>query len=384
MSIRYLQPTHRIHQVRPDLVEQLRAAQSSLLWAEFQNTIDIGTAAAEAARVDARLARAISELTVQQLIDASRAALFTRASSVGAVLGTSETSVALFVDRLQLVIAFSNADAVLEKVRRKVESIVDRFPRDRTELMCGQNPGDVLDPFITAATQELLFDGSAEGAIEGTAAHKAMMMVEGLIGHLHEDVIGSMRGNARAPEPRGAEQEAIHPMSNPFPGADIVQPPWRDGQRVRFHQVKSKTGSAKGGDGKRLGDQLSLLAATYDADIFYDSLVGNSLRGHRSMAAVIRAAPNVAVLVGQAAFRELTGSNAGADLLLRVYQQAFREVAQSRGYNIRDVASRIAEQFRQSAAGEDFLEILLREVTEGPPSAQDSRLFVRRVRRHQE
>ena len=94
------------------------------------------------------------------------------------------------------------------------------------------------------------------------------MMIEGLLGHLHEDVIGEMRGNVRAPEPRGGEQEEIDAAINPFPGADVVQPPGQRSEALRFHQIKSKTGSAKGGDGKRLGDQLRRLQESMAATFF--------------------------------------------------------------------------------------------------------------------
>jgi hypothetical protein len=37
--------------------------------------------------------------------------------------------------------------------------------------------------------------------LTASVSHKALMMIEDLIGHLHEDVLGQMRGNVRAPEP---------------------------------------------------------------------------------------------------------------------------------------------------------------------------------------
>ena len=117
-----------------------------------------------------------------------------------------------------------------------------------------------------------------------------------------------------APEPRGVDQETLDPATNPFPGADIVQPPLATGRPLRFHQVKSKTGSAKGGDGRRLGLQLRELTRLYGGEAYYDALIGNTLRGHRSMAGVLKAAPEVVVLVGEAAFRALTGSVAGPRL----------------------------------------------------------------------
>ena len=125
------------------------------------------------------------------------------------------------------------------------------------------------------------------------------MMIEGLIGHLHEDVLGSMRGNVRLPEPKGSDKETLNPTTNPFPGADVLQPPGLT-RGLKLFQIKSKTGSAKGGDGKRLGDQLKSLTDIYGGQAFYAALVGNTLRGHRSMTSVQRASTDVVVLVGEA------------------------------------------------------------------------------------
>ena len=211
------------------------------------------------------------------------------------------------------------------------------------------------------------------------------MIIEGLMGHLHEDVVGEMRGNIRAPEPRGFNQELLDPFENPFPGADVVQPPTQAGERLRVHQVKSKTGTVKGGDGKRLGEQLIIrqLGQYYDAETHFCALIGNTLRGHRSIAGVLTTSPNTIVLVGESAFRELTRSPHGPDLLLRVYQNAFSEAAKSTGYNIEVMASAIFLTFKQrtEAAGEGFLEVVLNDAIGGDPSQQDSRVFARPGRR---
>ena len=242
-------------------------------------------------------------------------------NDVGMVGRTAWAHAINLAQRTHLVRAFSDPDAVLQRVTAKIQEVVQTFPREAADIERGRNPGDVLDPFILTATQTLLFAGNFQEAIGATVAHKALMIIEGLMGHLHEDVIGMMRGNVRAPEPRGFNQEQIDPHDNPFPGADVVQPPIAVGGALRVHQVKSKTGSAKGGDGKRLGDQLRRLREFYHADVFYDALIGNTLRGHRSMRGVLTSEPQAIVLVGDAAFRELTRSSIGPELLLRVYQK---------------------------------------------------------------
>lgn len=284
--------------------------------------------------------------------------------------------------RSMLFRAFPEPDAALTFVRDKVISVVDSFPKTATDIEVGRNKGDVLDPFILAASQYLLYQGEFDGAISSTVSHKALMIVEGLMGHLHEDVLGLMRGNVRVPEPRGEDQETFDYENNPFPGSDLIQPPTKLGDRIKIHQIKSKTGSAKGGDGKRLGDQLKFLSEHYDADIFYDALVGNTLIGHRSKKGVEKAAPSVRVLVGQAAFAQLTGSKHGASLLLRLYQESFLSAAQATGYSIKDVTEKIVEYFKAQSteAGEGYLDSILETSIGGAPNLQDSLYFNRRER----
>lgn len=279
--------------------------------------------------------------------------------------------------RVQLLRAFRRPELVIEKTVAKVAQIVERFPQTAAEIECGRNRGDVLDPYIMVAAQQLVYGGNFQSTVGGVVAHKVLMMIEGLIGHLHEDVIGAMRGNVRVPEPRGDDQESLHFVDNPFPGADIVQPPIAGIRPLRFHQVKSKTGSAKGGDAPRLGQQLRNLPHVYGGESYYDALIGNTLQGHRSMAGVLRAAPDVVVLVGEAAFKTLTGSSVGPELLLRVYQAAFEVAARRGGYKLEDVTAAIYATFQQQAAdaGEGFLEAVLHRAIRGAAADQDSRLY---------
>ena len=284
--------------------------------------------------------------------------------------------------RVQLLRAYDRPDDVINDTCNKVVEVVGDFPATAEHIRCGRNPGDVLDPYILGAAQALVWSGNFESTVSATVAHKVLMIIEGLLGHLHEDVIGVMRGNVRAPEPRGKDQETLDPLANPFPGSDIVQPPLATGRPLRFHQVKSKTGSAKGGDGKRLGLQLSELTRIYGGEAFYDALIGNTLRGHRSMRGVMKAASSVVVLVGEAAFRELTGSTVGPQLLLRLYQSAFDVAAKQTGYSFQEIVATIYLAFRERAEelGEGFLETVLHDAIYGTPSQQDSRHYISRGR----
>lgn len=373
---------HPLNSLPPDFRQKFRASQESLLELEFSSAYEL-------------FAKTISDLKVQIPVPAELR------DQPPAVLGDQphKVLVRLFVDALllsgvpeqavgkqgdalaqqiQLLRAFKNPNEVVEYTQTKVAAIVNGFPATAADIRCGRNPGDVLDPYIFAAAQGLIYIDDFEGTITATVSHKVLMMIEGLIGHLHEDVLGFMRGNVRVPEPRGGDQEAFHPQNNPFPGADLVQPPLAD-RPVRFHQIKSKTGSAKGGDGKRLGDQLQRLKDYYQGDIFYDALIGNTLRGHRSMAGVLKASPGVIVLVGEAAFKELTSSPVGPELLLRLYQSAFEVVARKSGYKLQKVVETVYATFRQRVVrdGTGFLELVLQDAVSGSPQEQDSRYFQR-------
>ena len=55
-----------------------------------------------------------------------------------------------------------------------------------------RNPGDVLKPYILDAGLAMCA-GDFEITVSATVAHKVLMIIEGLLGHLHEDVIRAMR-----------------------------------------------------------------------------------------------------------------------------------------------------------------------------------------------
>ena len=370
-----------LNRLSEPLKERIIAAQSAALESEFPSARDLCSRALADLKIAIDAPRQTAELPASELGDKPAKELVGFYSEVLTKGGVPEQAVSLqaanLAHRTQLLRAFRDPDAVISETCAKVVAVVGAFPQTAEDIRCGRNPGDVLDPYILGAAQALMCAGDFEHTISATVAHKILMIIEGLLGHLHEDVIGAMRGNVRAPEPRGADQETLDPASNPFPGADIVQPPLASGRPLRFHQVKSKTGSAKGGDGRRLGLQLRELTRCYGGEAFYDALIGNTLRGHRSMAGVRRAAPEVVVLVGEAAFRELTGSVAGPQLLLRLYQSAFEVASRQTGYSFQGVVSAVFLAFRERAdeLGEGFLEAVLHDAISADVSQQDSRSF---------
>lgn len=372
---------HPLNRLPENLRVRFVQAQSDLLDMEYRHATDVFLRACQDLRISLPVPDELREQPPEHLADRAFKDLFSFFAGVLERNNVPAQAIRLQAEnlahRVQLLRAFRDPDAVISETCDKVAEIVRRFPTAAEHIQCGRNPGDVLDPYILAAAQQLMYAGDFEHTISATVAHKVLMMIEGLLGHLHEDVLGAMRGNVRAPEPRGEDQETLDPATNPFPGADVVQPPLGPRRELRFHQVKSKTGSAKGGDGRRLGEQLKQLHRVYGGELYYDALIGNTLRGHRSMAGVLRAEPNAVVLVGAAAFAELTGSDIGPELLLRLYQAAFEVASQRTGYKLPDVVAAIFLTFREraTAAGEGFLETILRDVVMGPAEQQDSRRF---------
>lgn len=380
--IEFLPPRHPAQRIVDPLYAELVRAQQSTIERAFANAADFtGRILADlriAVDVPARLTglpvEAVANLPFADLED-----LFARALSDA---DTPESGIALsatnLARRAQLVRAFDDPDAVLQWATEKVIAIIADLPKTAREIECGRNPGDVLDPYLLAATQSLLCEGDFRSAIGATVTHKALMILEGLMGHLHEEVIGRMRGNVKNPEPRAENAEILDFQFNPFPGADVIQPPLADGEPLRLHQVKSKTGTLNSSGGKRLAEQMRNLRMAYSgAELYSHSLVGNTLRGHRSMGGMLRAEPALIVMVGDASFRVLTGSENGAELLLRLYQSAFELAAAQTGYSVETMTNAIFETFRERAeeAGEGWLESVLHQSTRGAADNMDSRTY---------
>lgn len=380
-KVLHVATTHPLNKLEPALRARFVKAQTEMIDMEFRTAGDLLRRVFDDLKLKVTAPPAIVAKPVSALADLSYRNLVPFFTDLLRANGIPDQAnrrqAANLAHRVQLIRAFKDPDLIVGETVEKVSAIVASFPRNAEHIQRGRNPGDVLDPYILAASQQLVYGGDLEGTFTATVAHKLLMMIEGLMGHLHEDVVGAMRGNVRAPEPRGEDQETLDPKTNPFPGADIVQPPLGKRRPIRFHQVKSKTGSAKGGDGRRLGLQLLELQHLYGGEIFYDALIGNTLRGHRSMAGVLRAAPNAIVLVGESAFLALTGSAIGPELLLRLYQAAFDVSAQQSGYKIQDVVEAVYATFRARAteAGESFLDTILHDAISGTPNQQDSRRF---------
>ncbi len=367
--------TEELAGLAPVLLQRIGAAQAAIEWVREASAAELLDLACASLGI-ASIASPFGDLSAVDLGDMPRHALIERLSESF----PSGTGVAAdLADQVQLCRAFEDPVGATAMVETVVRESIKKFPATADAIKVGHNPGDVLDPFILAANFELLSDRSLRQTIEATTSHKILMKIEDLAGNLHQNTIASMRGNFRVPEPGGSRKKGknyLDPVLNPFPGADVGQVPLPSRpEALRLFQVKSKTGSAKGGDGERLGKQLAVLEETYRADTFYVSIVGNTLRGHRSKRGVLTESPHTAVLVGEAALNELTQSAVGGEMLLRIYQRAFRSAAEAEGYEFAQVVQSIVAGFEREAgeAGEDFLTTWLHEAIDGPRSEQDSR-----------
>lgn len=409
MTVRFLPPDHAIHRTSEGTQAALREAQDSTLTAQFadahgfmeQVLDDLKSAIHPPEAMKGKPPADVADLPMAGLVDLWRG-LYLGAGSPPDAAGNLAAAAA---ERSQLLRAYRHPEVMLRWVKEKVEEQVAKMPKGAADLRQGRNKGDVLDPYILAATQLLLFGGDRDAAVNAAMAHKALMVLEGMLGHLHEEVTGKMRGNVRVPEPRkrkraasGAGEDAgedaegvrdagkLDLVTNPFAGADAVQPPLFQGDRLSFHQIKSKTGSMNSSGGRALGLQMKGLADTYEGSLLYShSLVGPTLSGHRSMKAIENVEPRVVCTVGDAAFRVLTRAGNGAELLLRVYVAAFREVSGGPGrlipgtarYDLTQATAAAVAEFEQEAraAGEGFLETLLHNATRGPDDQQSSPAF---------
>jgi hypothetical protein len=382
VQVQYFPQRHPVHRLSEEMKGEFVRAQQSILPVAFPDAFsfcgrvlnDLKLAITPPAEMKDQPAAEVADLELADMV-----ALFD-----GMLLGAGvpDSARAMQAQNLarrgQLVRAFDCPDTVLDWVTAKVVRIVADLPKTAADIEVGRNPGDVLDPYLLAANQALLCEGDFKQAISATVTHKALMILEGLMGHLHEEVIGRMRGNVRNPEPRADSAEILDFTFNPFPGADVVQPPLFDGDCLRLHQIKSKTGTLNSSGGKRLAEQMRQLRMAYPgAELYSHSLVGNTLRGHRSIGGMLRVEPSLIVQVGQESFRVLTGSESGAELLVRVYQAAFELAAQQTGYSVEKMTQVIVQTFieRAEAEGEGYLESVVHQSTRGDAPSLDSRTY---------
>lgn len=265
---------------------------------------------------------------------------------------------------------FEDVEEVKNVVKGMMKHKIEDLPRELSDLEVGNNPGDVIDPFLVALDMELLSVGQNRELVQNMVTHKCLMKFEDLMGHVHEEVLGRAAGCKMVAEPSGENKHEYHPEDNPYPGTDT-----RRGED-EFFQIKNKTGSEKGGAGARIGQQLNSLGEQYPGcERYYVSVVGQTLKGHRSKGAILREDPDTEVLVGLTAIQQIGRHQDTPRILLEFYLEEFEEAADEADFKITDIIDNIVEEWEEKYGEEDPLQGLLYWATVGDPRQQTSETY---------
>lgn len=269
-------------------------------------------------------------------------------------------------------LVFENVGAVRDKV---VEDVIkpkfEDLPRDIDDIVVGNNPGDVIDPFLVALNLQLLTnDADTEELVRNILVHKCLMKFEDLMGHLHEHTLGRAGGCEWIPEPSGDNKYEYDPEENPYLGADA-----RRGER-EFFEIKNKTGSEKGSGGEKIGNQMATLGEVYDGtNRYYTSVIGQTLKGHRSKGAAERADPELEVLVGLTTIQAIGRHRNTPRVLLEFYLELFEEAAEESDFAIDDVVETVTEQWEDRYGEGDPLGGILYWSIVGDPRQQTNESY---------
>lgn len=252
-------------------------------------------------------------------------------------------------------------NAVTEVLKPKFEDL----PRELDDLVRGSSPGDVIDPFLVALNKQVLTSGGTKELVRNILVHKCLMKFEDLMGHLHEHVLGNAGGCEWIPEPAGENKHQYDPDTNPYAGADS-----RRDER-EFFELKNKTGSAKGSAGENIGSKMSKLGEVYPgSERFYASVIGDTLKGHRSKGAAEREDPGLEVIVGLQTIQKIGKYRNTPRVLLEFYLELFQEVAEEDNFDIDDIVNSITEEWKQKYGEEDPIEGILYWSIVGDPRQQ--------------
>lgn len=269
-------------------------------------------------------------------------------------------------------LVFEDVAAVREKV---VEDVIkpkfEDLPRDIDDIVVGNNPGDVIDPFLVALNMQLLTDDrETEELVRNILVHKCLMKFEDLMGHLHEHTLGRAGGCEWIPEPAGDNKYEYDPVDNPYLGADARR------SELEFFEIKNKTGSEKGSGGEKIGNQMAKLGEEYDgASRYYTSVIGQTLKGHRSKGAAERADPGLEVLVGLTTIQAIGRHRNTPRVLLEFYIELFEEAAEEIDFRIDEVVERVTEQWEERYGEEEPLSGILYWSIVGDPRQQTNELY---------
>ena len=188
--LRFISDRNPIQRINQEVLGRLVAAQDNVIDRAFSNAAEFCIRVFDDLKLSLVVPSAMRDKPVQDISDLPFRELIGSFLPILAFVGIVPPSARIhavnLAQRTHLVRAFEKPDAVLAGVTGKVENIIRTFPRTAKDIEQGRNPGDVLDPYILAAIQTLLYGGDFRKAVGATVAHKALMIIEGLMGHLHE------------------------------------------------------------------------------------------------------------------------------------------------------------------------------------------------------
>lgn len=282
---------------------------------------------------------------------------------------------------LQRLMVWKELNELVALLRHRFDHVISKLPRKLLDIEEGGGGRDVLDPFMVAFASRLLHAGSIAPVIGTLIAHKCLMQLEDLIGHLHQETMGRAAGGECIPEPQGTIDEATGKRNkekwdavlNPYPGADARR------EQDEFYQIKNKTGSAKGSDGEKLGRQFLVLKEKYpDCQRYYVSMIGKTLAGHRSMGAFLRTDPDAEVLVGLTAWQQLGRHRDTPTIAMELCIEEFEAALERNHYDFDSVVeSMTAEWQTKHGDGDPGIRLLEDSITPTDPSVQSSRTYRR-------
>jgi hypothetical protein len=255
---------------------------------------------------------------------------------------------------LQRRLVWRDLENVYGGVDEIFSRVISNLPRDLSDILALEDR-DIIDPYMVAFASRLLHEGNVTDLLEDLIVHKCMMKLEDLIGNVHEEALGRAGDGEVLPEPSGKDnKEDFHPDLNPAPGADAHV------DFEEFYQVKNKTGSAKGSDGEKLARQFLKIKDNYEpCSRYYVSVVGKTLKGHRSMGAFLRKDEEAEVFVGLATLQLMGHHRETPLILLELYLDRFEKVLEVEDYDIDNVISDMTKKWKEKHGEGDPVKQLL-------------------------
>lgn len=282
---------------------------------------------------------------------------------------------------IQRLLVWEDIDEVEKTIDVIFDRVIGSLPHNLNDIEL-LDDADLIDPFMVSFSSKLLHDGEVSSMLRGLVIHKCMMKLEDMIGNLHQETLARAAGGDRVAEPQGVivdgaggkkrrDKDTLHPTLNPYPGADA-----RKGQ-VEFYQIKNKTGSAKGSDGEKLGRQFLQLKKEYPvAKRFYVSIIGKTLKGHRSKGGFLKTDGDAEVLVGLTAIQQLGGHRDTPDILLDLYLERFAAAMVRNKYDLNGVLEgMVAEWKNKHGNGDPVRELLRATIIPNHPYDQSSKTY---------